>query len=427
MNLNRRQFLKTAAWGTGALGVTALSGSALARWWPEQGLKNPCLSDLPTDPAARDIMARTWDGLDPTQVWDSHAHLVGVGDGGSGIYVNPHMDSLLHPGQYAQKLFFLNAGCAHQAPGRVDQSYVERLHNLSDAMPAGYKLLLLAFDAFVDGAGQPDLSQSTFVTPDAYAQKVAAERPERFAWAASIHPYRPDALARLDWAVKNGAKAIKWLPAAQGMDPASPRCDDFFAALAKYQLPLISHAGREKAVHAEEQQQLGNPLRLRRALDHGVRVVVAHCAGHGLDQDLDQDQDRPPHYPDLPSIQLFARLMAEPRYQGKLFGDISAITQINRLHSLPTVLKQVLVSGEWQGRLLNGSDYPLPGVMPLFSVEKIAALGFLPKSDVAGLQSIRRHHPLLFDLALKRCLRYQGKALPKEIFETRAFFEAKPA
>ena len=39
---------------------------------------------------------------------------------------------------------------------------------------------------------------------------------------------------------------------------------------------------------ASEMHDFGNPLRLRRALDAGVRVVVAHCASMGQDRDLDR-------------------------------------------------------------------------------------------------------------------------------------------
>ena len=50
------------------------------------------------------------------------------------------------------------------------------------------------------------------------------------------------------------------------------------AALARLDLPLISHAGEEKAVHGAGQAAWGNPLRLRRALDHGVRVIVGEMS-----------------------------------------------------------------------------------------------------------------------------------------------------
>ena len=71
-----------------------------------------------------------------------------------------------------------------------------------------------------------------------------------------------------------------------GIDPQSPRCDRFYAALAAANLPIISHAGRELAV-AGGNQDFGNPLRLRHALDHGVRVVLAHCASDGDDRMAD--------------------------------------------------------------------------------------------------------------------------------------------
>ena len=57
----------------------------------------------------------------------------------------------LHPLHYAQRLFYMNAGCAHDAPGKVDQAYVARLLNLCDAMPAGFKVMLFAFERFHDG------------------------------------------------------------------------------------------------------------------------------------------------------------------------------------------------------------------------------------------------------------------------------------
>ncbi|MCZ7655906.1 MAG: hypothetical protein M5R42_19030 [Rhodocyclaceae bacterium] len=80
---------------------------------------------------------------------------------------------------------------------------------------------------------------------------------------ASIHPYRRDCVEALTRAAAEGARAVKWLPAAQGMNPSSPLCDRFFEALAKLDLPLISHAGEERAVHGGNTQHFGNPLLLR--------------------------------------------------------------------------------------------------------------------------------------------------------------------
>jgi predicted TIM-barrel fold metal-dependent hydrolase len=409
--LRRRLFLSAGA----AAGIAG--GVALWRLWPEQGFSNPCRAALPPDLADHEVIRAAWHGLDPGRVWDCHAHLVGTGDSGSGVVLNKRMWSPLAPLAFAQLLFYLNAGCVHGARDRVDEAYVERVQNLVDGMAAGFKLLLLAFDAYVKTDGELDWERTSFHVPDRYAAEVARRQPRYFEWAASIHPYRLDALARLKQAARDGARAIKWLPAAMGIDPASPRCDAFFQMLARLDLPLITHAGHEAAVAVGEFQPLNNPLKLRRALEHGVRVVIAHCASLGEDHDL----DRGPNGPMRPSFDLFARLMDDPRYEGKLFGDLSAITQRNRVGR---ALRAVIERTDWHARLLNGSDYPLPGVMPLFSLDRLVAQDFVPRHVAEILKRVREHNPLLFDFALKRHLSASGKRFSAAVFETRRFFDA---
>ena len=50
------------------------------------GLLNTCQRGIPD--ALRPLVERTFDGLDPTQLWDVHTHLLGTGDSGSGCAVN---------------------------------------------------------------------------------------------------------------------------------------------------------------------------------------------------------------------------------------------------------------------------------------------------------------------------------------------------
>jgi mannonate dehydratase len=327
------------------------------------------------------------------------------------------MESVLNPANYARRLFFLNAGCAYDAAGgSVDRAYVRRLLNLMDGMRRGTKLLLFAFDRVHGADGKPDPGRTAFYVPDAYARETAREHSRYFEWVASIHPYRADCVRALEQAKRDGARAVKWLPGAMGMDPASPRCDRFYEAARKLNLPLISHAGLERAVLGTDTQDFGNPLRLRRALDAGVRVVVAHCASMGQDRDLDKGENGP--Y--LDSFLLFTRLMENDKYAKTLFGDISAMTQVNRAGP---ALAKTIEREEWHARLLNGSDYPLPGVMPIFSVDYLVSLKLVQESAAPVLKEIRAHNPLLFDFVLKRHLRSNGKALSKNIFETRPFFE----
>jgi hypothetical protein len=384
--------------------------------WPEAGLTNPCLGELPAEILRDERLQAIWEGLDPEYVWDSHAHLVGVGDGNSGIRVHRDLTNPLKPLSYLQQKFFLNASCSN-GKGCVDERFVERLLALHDPMPRGYKTLLLAFDDCYDEHGRCNHHLSAFVTPNRYAGRLAADYPQRLEWAASIHPYREDCVEELDKAVLHGARAIKWLPPAQGMDPASPRCDRFYDALARHGLPLLSHAGGERAVHGANRPDYGNPLRLRRALDRGVRVIVAHCASLGSYTDIDRGIKGPTRS----SFELFTRLMDEPGYTRQLHADISAITQMNRAG---TPLRTVLERDDWHPRLLNGTDYPLPGVMPLFSLHKLAADGLLNEGDIPLLNMLRRHNPLLFDFALKRHINYQGRRLSNGIFESRRLLGA---
>lgn len=114
--------------------------------------------------------------------------------------------------------------------------------------------------------------------------------------------------------------------------------------------------------------------------------------------------------------------MGERRYEANLFADISAMTQLNRAGP---ALARVIEEQGWHARLLNGSDYPLPGVMPLYSVGYLASLGLVPEPAVEVLKEIRTYNPLLFDFVLKRTLRSNGKAFSGRVFETRGFFEGR--
>ena len=401
--MNRRSFLACAA------GVAA-SGCGLSL---REGLFNDCRPALPEALATHPLVINAWNGVDPAKCWDVHCHLFGNGDSGAGLWINPGLGSLLQPQQFVQRMFYLNAGCVDDAPGRVDASMVERLENQCAAFPPGAKLLLFAFDWARNEAGAPQIERSTFHVPDAYAAAVASRNRDRFEWAASVHPYAKDAEERLEWAAARGARAVKWLPSAQNIDPAAPACDAFYRKLAALRLPLISHAGDERAVRGHD-EALGNPLRLRRPLDAGVRVVVAHCASLGEGRDLDRNGATGL----VPNLALFARLMDAPAFKGRVFGDISAVTLSNRGDSLRTLLER----SDWHARLLNGSDYPLPGIPPLISPDLLAQRGWLPSDAVPVLREIREHNALLFDFVLKRSLASGSARFPRGVFETQPFF-----
>jgi uncharacterized protein len=382
--------LLALVFGHGAL-IDLLAGHSARRVLrdPERGLS----------PAAQALLDRCLEGLDPSRQVDYHAHLAGQGDG-SDCWVNPRLSSLAHPRDWVRFRCYLSA--AGLSPGDSDGAFVEDLAGLVRAWPSASppRVLLLPFDYHYGLDGARDLEHSEFHVPNDYALEVRDAHPDLFLAAASIHPYRTDAVAELERVAARGVRIIKWLPSAQGIDPASPRCDGFYEACARLGVSLLVHAGEEQAVDAEQDQALGNPLRLRRPLAAGVRVIVAHCASLGRDRDLDA-----PDSPRVPSFELFLRLMGEPAWEGLLFGEISTVTQRNRF---PNVLAELLRRQDLHGRLVNGSDWPLPAVNVLYSTRALARARFLTPEEREALNEIYHHNPLLFDLCLKRTVRAPG-------------------
>jgi mannonate dehydratase len=403
--MNRRKFLLSA------LSLSGLTYVGL-RYWPDAGIKNPCLTGLPTHLQKHPLMHQIWNGIDPSQVWDSHVHMVGTGDSGSNIWVNPNMDSWLHPILKAQKNFYENGACANDTA--IDVSTVTRMLNLSKEMPTGYKSMLFAFDWFHNEDGKPNKENSIFYIPNEYVAKITNAHSQYFEWVASIHPYRPDAIDALEQAKTQGARAIKWLPPGMGIDPASPKCDAFYKKAADLNMPIITHTGKESAIQGGDQNH-GNPLRLRRALDQGVRVVLAHCASDGDDEDLDNGNKR------ISSLDLFGRLMDTPDYKTLAYGEISAITLVNHSWAIKTILERT----DWHNRLVNGSDYPLPAIMPLINTKQLSRLGLIDSEYLPFLQELKRYNPLMFDFAVKRLIQFDGVRFDKSVFETRKIFDQK--
>jgi hypothetical protein len=349
-------------------------------------------------PEAKALLERCYADVDRARLVDYHCHIVGLGEGGSGCYVNPHMHSWRHPKDRLRYLAYLSAGKIRDED-RVESEYVARLTALGRGH--GGRFVVLAFDEHFGPDGKVVPEKTEFHVPDTYARKVEAETPDLFVAAASVHPYRKDALEALERAAAAGTRVVKWLPNAMGIDPSDPRCVPFYDRMRDLGMILLSHGGEEKAVDAEEDQRLGNPLLLRTPLERGLRVICAHCAGLGTDVDLDDPARRR-----VNSWDLFLRMMDDRRWDGLLFGDISAATQSNRT---PEPLRTLILREDLHGRLVNGSDYPLPAVNVVISTKKLVKLGMITRDERAALNEIYDFNPLVFDFALKRCLRVRGE------------------
>lgn len=302
---------------------------------------------------AADLIKRAFDDIDPTRLVDYHTHIAGIGTNSGDVFVNPKLLTWRYPLHHFKFKIYFSASAVTDAE-LADEKIIDRLARLVSNIEDHGKYRLLAFDKNYNRDGSPNLSKTEFYVSNDYMFAIVEQRLDLFEPVISVNPYRRDALDELRRGARRGARIVKWLPNAMGIDPSDELCDQFYRKMKELSLVLLSHGGEERAVEAKEDQRLGNPLLLRRALDHGVKVIIAHCAGLGDNEDLDD-----PKRKRVPNFDLFLRLMADKRYEDRLFADISAMTQVNRIgRPLTTILQR----DDLHERLVNGSDYPLPAI-----------------------------------------------------------------
>jgi predicted TIM-barrel fold metal-dependent hydrolase len=360
---------------------------------------------------ASDLVKAAFADVDPARLVDYHTHMAGIGTGGTDNLVNPKMRTWKHPLHRLKFAVYLSAAGVEDV-GRADLEFAERLVSLVRHMEPHGKYRLLAFDKNYNRDGTVNLAKTEFYVPNEYVFALAARHPDLFEPVISVNPYRGDAVEELQKWAGRGGRMVKWLPNAMGIDPSDAACDPFYRKMRELGLVLLSHGGEEKAVEAEEDQRLGNPLLLRRALDHGVKTIVAHCAGLGYNEDLDDPARKRAH-----NFHLFMRLVEDKRYDGLVFGDISAMTQFNRIgEPLSTVIGRT----DLHRRLVNGSDYPLPAINLLIRTKPLLRAGYIDAEERASLREIYGFNPLLFDFVLKRCLKLPGtdRRLPASVFQS---------
>ncbi|MEM9530341.1 MAG: amidohydrolase family protein [Pseudomonadota bacterium] len=264
---------------------------------------------------------------------DLHVHVAGLGVGCDGCYVNPTLE------RNVRFPFFLKAMNVTQdeLTATGDTLVVERLAAALAESSRVSSAVILAMDGAVDAAGELDLAATQLYVPNAYVAAQARAHPELH-FGASVNPLRPDALARLEQVVADGAVLIKWIPAIQHFAPDDPVIVPFYERMVGLNLPLLTHAGQERSfAHAED--EYSDPQRLRLPLSLGVTVIAAHIGTTGI-------------YEGQPSYDRLLPLFDE---FPNLYADVSSLTQINKRG----YLRHALTVPGLPERLLYGSDWPL--------------------------------------------------------------------
>eukprot|EP01006_Ploeotia_vitrea_P045600 TRINITY_DN66954_c7_g1_i1.p1 TRINITY_DN66954_c7_g1~~TRINITY_DN66954_c7_g1_i1.p1 ORF type:complete len:520 (+),score=56.22 TRINITY_DN66954_c7_g1_i1:25-1584(+) len=351
-----------------------------------------------------------------SSVMDYHTHIVGMQKEVTGCQLSEKIFQWKHPVNKITSKFFMKALGISKLEGEgIDQQMVDKLQGYISGIPIPqYTSLLLAFDQVYNEQGQHDPEKTAMYIPNDWAYLQQETYPQQFVAACSVHPYRKDALQELTRCKKRGTRIVKWLPNSMFIDPSSSLCDSFYGALKSLDMVLLCHVGSEHSVtFCGVQQDYGNPLLLRRALDMGCTVIMAHCGSEGSCLDIDKGTDTTEK---VACYELTLRLLKDAKYKGRAFADISAMAAFKRVPYLAKVLDETSVHEQ----LVYGTDYPVPAIPLVIRTKKILAAGLLAKEHKVIVDQCFHMNPMLAVLVLFRLLKSpSGNSFPLSCFQTR--------
>ena len=265
---------------------------------------------------------------------DCHVHLAAFPEGNNGCLISSKMRKSL-----VFKFLMWKQGLLASNPNAANKKYIQNL--LQELRTSEFigQVVLLGMDGVYGPEGRLDQQATDFLVSNNYVLQTTRAYPQEFLAGVSINPQRRDAIDELYRCAEAGAALVKILPNTQQFDPANKQYIPFYRTLASLHLPLLSHVGYEFSLIGKD-QSLGDPQRLRVALDEGAPVIAAHACSSGL---MLYEKFHP----------TFLDLVE--RYP-HFYADISALTLPNRMKMLWLLRHHPGI----HHRLLFGTDYPLP-------------------------------------------------------------------
>jgi len=125
-------------------------------------------------------------------------------------------------------------------------------------------------------------------------------------------------------------------------------------------LPLLCHTGGEKSL-PRVNDAYADPDLLRRALQRGVTVIMAHCGTRSAPGEIDY-------------VDTFMRLAREHEH---CYGDTAALNLPMRWHAWAKVLNDDVV----RKKLVHGSDWPIIALPPVGRLGLSASWGFIDEPN----------------------------------------------
>ncbi|MBU0639380.1 MAG: amidohydrolase family protein [Planctomycetes bacterium] len=222
------------------------------------------------------------------------------------------------------------------------------------------RIVLLAFDAYHDDAGRQvsfptergDVGSDIY-TSNSLVRELCRRHPERFLFGASVHPYREGAVRCVEEVFAAGACLLKWIPLHQNIDIADPRTLAVMRRCAELGLPLLLHYSEEFTLSTNHREYrsataLLDVLRRLRRAGCMPPTILAHVA-----TPVSPFGERDSH-------NAVVSALLDEFADAPLYADISALTAWSKTGFLRRMARRQ----ELHGKLLFGTDFPIPLALP---------------------------------------------------------------
>jgi hypothetical protein len=296
------------------------------------------------------------------QFMDMHAHIAGIGAGDSGCFVSSDIKDSFKFDVYLRAFGITRKDLEREG----DQILARKISESISASRLVDSTVILAMDGIVTKDGQLDRKRTEIYVPNEFVYQMI-QKYSNLRFGASVNPYRPDALERLEKVASQGALLIKWIPPIQLIDPADEGIRPFYEKMKELNLALLSHTGNERTFTFSV-DEYGDPRRLKLPLEVGVKVIAAHVGTTGSTEGLTNVEHLMRMFPVYPN----------------LYADISTLTQINKM----PYFRQVFTDKRALDRYMYGSDFPLintPLVSPLYFLHRLT---FAQIFELFGIENL---------------------------------------
>ena len=320
------------------------------------------------------------------KVIDIHVHMVGIGDTVKGCIVSKEF--VFSP-TFSSMIMALKTPPFALTDDKIREIVLESV-NSSESVDFA---VLLALDCVYKN-GRPAASETLISIPNDYIISLSRMN-EKVLFGASVHPYREasDMLKETKRCIDEGAALFVWAPSGQHINPEDDRCIPFYVCLARQGIPLLFHAGAEFTMRTADCKTIryNDPRRLKKALDIGVRVIVAHCATPARGNIMPFERN---FFDEL--IEML-RMAGEKKWE--LYADMSSCCSPSKswfLEKMKIEIEEGRISPE---RFLYGSDFPMPVVDINIVKRPLNAMELIDHIKGQG-NLLDNHHRILKDFGI---------------------------